>query len=136
MKEVPLSDVCPKNKFIFIYFLFSVDNITTGCHMLGRECPEAVLPDRASPLPTLSHLLIDSKLPSSLSVDATSAHEHAGVCIGIIVHAATAACTCLTVFAHTLVAFGTWLPGNEGGCLLLWTPLIQTELARVVSQSL
>ena len=28
------------------------------CRMLGRECPEAVLPDRALYLPTFSHLLI------------------------------------------------------------------------------
>ena len=27
------------------------------CQMLGRECPEAVLPDRALHLPTLSQLL-------------------------------------------------------------------------------
>ena len=35
----------------------------TRCHMLGRECPEAVLPDRALYLPTLSHLMIVNKLP-------------------------------------------------------------------------
>ena len=34
------------------------------CHMLGRECPEAVLPDRALYLPTLSHLLIVNKVLS------------------------------------------------------------------------
>jgi hypothetical protein len=30
--------------------------------MLGRQCPEAVLPDRAMFLPTFSHLLIVNKL--------------------------------------------------------------------------
>jgi hypothetical protein len=34
------------------------------CHMQGRECPEAVLPDRALYLPTFSHLLIVNKLLS------------------------------------------------------------------------
>ena len=29
----------------------------TSCHILGRECPEAVLPDRALYSLTLSHLL-------------------------------------------------------------------------------
>ena len=32
--------------------------------MLGRECPEAVLPARALYLPTFSHLLIVNKLVS------------------------------------------------------------------------
>ena len=36
----------------------------TRCYMVGRECPEAVLRDRALYLPTFSHLLIVSKLPS------------------------------------------------------------------------
>ena len=34
------------------------------CYMLGRECPQAVLPDRALYLPTFSHLLIVNKLLS------------------------------------------------------------------------
>ena len=34
------------------------------CHMLGRECPEVVLPDRALYLPTFSHMLIVNKLLS------------------------------------------------------------------------
>ena len=35
----------------------------TRCYMLGRECPEAVLRDRALSLPTLSHLLIVNNSP-------------------------------------------------------------------------
>ena len=35
--------------------------------MLGRECPEAVLPDRALSLPTFSHMLIVNKLLSQES---------------------------------------------------------------------
>ena len=39
------------------------------CHMLGRECPEAVLRDRALYFPIFSHLLIINKLLSlSLSL--------------------------------------------------------------------
>ncbi len=34
----------------------------TRCQMLGRECPEAVFPDRVLYLPTCSHLLIVNKL--------------------------------------------------------------------------
>jgi len=32
------------------------------CQMLGRECPEAVLPDTALYLPTSSHFFIVNKL--------------------------------------------------------------------------
>jgi len=39
-------------------------NATKILHMLGRECPEAVLPDRALYLATFSHLLIANKLLS------------------------------------------------------------------------
>lgn len=35
---------------------------STRCHMLGRECPEAVLPDRTLYLLTFSHLLIVNEL--------------------------------------------------------------------------
>jgi hypothetical protein len=34
---------------------------STRCHMLGPECPEAVLPDRALYLPTFSHFLVVNK---------------------------------------------------------------------------
>jgi hypothetical protein len=37
----------------------------TRSHILGRECSDAVLPDRALYLPTFSHLLIAINLPSS-----------------------------------------------------------------------
>jgi hypothetical protein len=37
------------------------------CQMPGRECPEAVLPDRALYLPTASHLFIVYQLSLSLS---------------------------------------------------------------------
>ena len=37
---------------------------STRYHMLGRECPEAVLPGRSLYLPTLSDLLIVNKLLS------------------------------------------------------------------------
>ena len=46
---------------------------STRCHMLGRECPEAVLPDRALYLTTFSHLLIVNNLVSlSLSLGGKS----------------------------------------------------------------
>jgi hypothetical protein len=37
---------------------------STRCQMLGPECPEAVLPDRALYLPTLSHFLIVNNILS------------------------------------------------------------------------
>ncbi len=37
---------------------------STRCQMLGRECPEAVLPDRALYLPTFSHFLIVNNILS------------------------------------------------------------------------
>jgi hypothetical protein len=39
----------------------------TRCHILGRECPEAVLPDRALSLVTFSHLSIVVNLLSQYS---------------------------------------------------------------------
>ena len=52
---------------------------STRCHMLGRECPEAVLPDRALYLPTFSHLLIVNKL---LSLSISLALSVGVLCVG------------------------------------------------------
>ena len=52
---------------------------STRCHMLGRERPEAVLPDRALYLPTFSHLLIVNKL---LSLSISLALSVGVLCVG------------------------------------------------------
>ena len=45
-----------------------------SCHMLGRECPEAVLPDRALYLTTFSQFLIVNKTSRALSLFPLIAH--------------------------------------------------------------